>query len=76
MQLALSSCITYLLSIKSWSLHDMLFCRQTGSIVWTRFNPNYDQARALLCAARTLNAAAQPRLTLLSLWHERLSATC
>jgi phosphatidylinositol kinase/protein kinase (PI-3 family) len=43
MQLALASCITYLMSIKSWSLHDMLFSRQTGSIIWTRFNPNYDE---------------------------------
>ena len=42
MQLALASCVTYLMSIKSWSLHDMLFSRQTGSIIWTRFNPNYD----------------------------------
>ena len=34
--------VTFLMSIKSWSLHDMLFSRQTGSIIWTRFNPNYD----------------------------------
>ena len=42
MQLALASSVTFLMSIKSWSLHDMLFSRQTGSIIWTRFNPNYD----------------------------------
>ena len=42
MQLALASSVSFLMSIKSWSLHDMLFSRQTGSIIWTRFNPNYD----------------------------------
>jgi phosphatidylinositol kinase/protein kinase (PI-3 family) len=42
MQLALASSVTFLMSMKSWSLHDMLFSRQTGSIIWTRFNPNYD----------------------------------